>query len=52
MNQIIEEYKSIKAVVNELEIKSDLHDIELTTTQALEAIIDKLVLDPVKEQEK
>jgi hypothetical protein len=47
--QIIEEYNSINRVVKELEIKNELHDIELTTTQPIEAMIDKLVLDQVKE---
>ena len=37
--------------MKELEIKKELCDTEIITMQALEAMLDKLVLDQVKEQE-
>ena len=41
----IEACKLMKMVVKELETKEELYNIEVITTQALEVIVDKLVLD-------
>ena len=38
--------------MKELEIKEELYNIELITTQVLEVIVDKLVLNQRQEQEK
>ena len=46
------ENKFMKIVAKELEIKEELHNIEIITIQALEAMVDDLVLDQVQEQEK
>jgi len=39
----------IRNMVKELEMKEELHNIEIIIIQALEAMLDKLVLDQVKE---
>ena len=38
-------------VIKELEIKDKLYNIELITIKVLEVMVNKLVLDQVKEQE-
>ena len=35
--------------MKELEIKEELYEVEMITAQALESILDKLVLNQVKE---
>ena len=41
----------IRNMVKELEIKEELYNIEIITIQALDAILEKLVLNQVKEQQ-